>query len=274
MEESGELRAAVRTRDGWAVPHAIVTITDLAGAQVAREQAGESGDLAAPAPRPGTYTAIVTAAGFAPSASTLIVTASGRADLGTIVLARAGGVELPPPGPWTIDPAHSSVAAIAQHLGLSSIRGRFATFEGRVAIAEPVEKSQVVARIDASSIDTGTKLRDDHLRSPDFLNVDEHAVIEYRGHGLTARGTDRWTVHGELTLNGHTQPVDLDLTYLGSGADPWGGVRAAFRATAQLRRVDFGIRFNQILEAGIAAVGDSLKVELEIQAVQGETLPG
>ncbi|MFC4912066.1 YceI family protein [Actinomadura gamaensis] len=273
MEDSRGLRATVRTRDGWAVPHAIVTITDLAGTQVTREQAGENGELAASAPPPGTYTAIVTAVGFAPSASTLIVTASGRADLGTIVLARAGGVELPPPGPWTIDPAHSSVAAIAQHLGLSSIRGRFASFEGHILVAEPLEKSRVVARIDASSIDTGTKLRDDHLRSPDFLNVDEHPYIEYRGDGLTARGTDRWTVHGHLTLNGRTRPVDLDLTYLGTGPDPWGGVRAAFRATTQLRRHDFGIRFNQILEAGIAAVGDSLKVELEIQAAQGDSLP-
>lgn len=273
MEESRGLRAAVRTRDGWAVPHAVVTITDPAGAQVAREQAEESGDLAASAPPPGAYTAIVTAVGYAPSASTLIVTTSGRADLGTIVLARAGGVELPPPGPWTIDPAHSSVGAIAQHLGLSSVRGRFSSFEGRIDVADPVEKSQVIARIDASSIETGTKTRDDHLRSADFLNAGEHPVIEYRGDGLTPRGTDRWTVHGHLTLNGHTRPVDLDLTYLGTGADAWGGVRAAFRATARLRRVDFGIRFNQILEAGIATVGDSLKIELEIQAAQGTSLP-
>ncbi|MEV4255036.1 YceI family protein, partial [Spirillospora sp. NPDC049652] len=207
------------------------------------------------------------------AASTLIVTAPGRADLGTVVLARAGGVELPPPGPWTIDPAHSSVAAIAQHLGLSSVRGRFASFEGRIDIAEPVERSRVVARIDAASIDTGTKVRDDHLRSADFLNAAEHPVIEYRGEGLTQQGPDRWTVHGQLTLNGHTRPVDLDLTYLGTGPDPWGGVRAAFRATTRLRRHDFGIRFNQILEAGIAAVGDSLKIELEVQAAQGTSLP-
>ncbi|WP_026414245.1 YceI family protein [Actinomadura oligospora] len=273
MDDSQGLRAAVRTRDGWAVPHAVVTVTDMTGAQVAREQAEENGDLAASAPPPGTYTAIVTAVGYAPSASTLIVTASGRADLGTIVLARTGGVELPPPGPWTIDPAHSSVAAIAQHLGLSSVRGRFASFEGRVDIAEPVENSQVIARIDAASIDTGTRTRDEHLRSADFLNVADHPVIEYRGDGLTPRGTDRWTVHGHLALNGHTRPVDLDLTYLGTGPDPWGGVRAAFRATTRLRRVDFGIRFNQVLEAGIAAVGDSIKIELEIQAAQGTSLP-
>ncbi|WP_051107885.1 YceI family protein [Actinomadura atramentaria] len=267
------LRAAVRTRDGWAVPHAVVTLTDRAGRQAARVRAGGDGRAAAPAPPAGTYTAIVTALGYEPSARTVIVTASGTADLGTVVLARAGGVELPPPGAWTIDPAHSSVAAVAQHLGLSSVRGRFASFGGRIDVADPVERSTVTARIDAASIDTGTRLRDDHLRSVDFLNAAAHPEITYTGDGLTARGGDRWTVHGRLTLNGVTRPVDLDLTYLGVGPDPWGGTRAAFRATATLRRTDFAIRYNQILEAGVAAVGERLRVELEIQAAQGETLP-
>ncbi|MFC6879843.1 MULTISPECIES: YceI family protein [Actinomadura] len=273
MDDNRGLRGAVRTKDGWAVRHAIVTVTDLMGRQVARVQAGEDGRVAAEPLPGGTYTVIVTAMGYEPAASTLIVSSSGTADLGAVVLARAGGTELPPPGPWTIDPAHSSVAAVAQHLGLSSVRGRFGAFEGRVEIAEPVEGSTVAARIEAASIDTGNKMRDDHLRSADFLNSDAHPAIEYRSTGLTAVGPDRWTVHGHLTLNGVTQPVDLDLTYLGTGPDPWGGVRAAFRATAELRRADFKIRFNQILEAGIAAVGESLKVELEIQTVQGETLP-
>ncbi|MFC0040419.1 YceI family protein [Actinomadura rayongensis] len=261
-----ELRAAVRTRDGWPVPHAVLTLTDRAGRQAARVRATADGDAAVPAPPGGTYTAIVTAPGHAPAARTVIVTASG-ADLGTITLARAGA-DLPAPGAWTIDPDHSTVAAVARHLGLSSVRGRFGTFAGRVEITDPVEHSTVRARIEAASIDTGTKLRDDHLRSADFLNVAEHPYIDYTGDGLTPAGTDRWTVRGRLTLNGVTRPADLDLAYLGAGPDPWGGVRAAFRATTTLRRADYGIRYNQILEAGIAAVGESLKVELEIQAVR------
>lgn len=267
------LRGTVRTKDGWAVRHAVVTVTDLAGNQVARERTGEDGVLAAGPLPAGTYTVIVTAMGFQPAAATLIVSTSGTADIGKVVLGRAGGTELPPPGTWTIDPAHSAVGAVAQHLGLSSVRGRFAAFEGRIEVAEPVEASRVTARIEAASIDTGNKMRDDHLRSADFLSADANPYITYEGDGLTAAGPDRWTVHGRLTLNGITRPVDLDLTYLGSGTDPWGGVRAAFRATAELRRADFGIRFNQILEAGVAMVGESLRAELEIQAVQGEELP-
>ncbi|NKZ02601.1 YceI family protein [Actinomadura latina] len=267
------LRGTVRTKDGWAVRHAIVTVTDLAGDQVARERTGEDGVLAAGPLPAGTYTVIVTAMGFQPAASTLIVSTSGTADIGKIVLGRAGGAGLPAPGPWTIDPAHSTVGAVAQHLGLSSVRGRFAAFEGRIDVAEPVEESRVTARIETASIDTGNKMRDDHLRSADFMNADVNPVITYEGDGLTAAGPDRWTVHGRLTLNGITQPVDLDLTYLGSGSDLWGGVRAAFRATAELCRADFGIRYNQILEAGVVLVGESLRVELEIQAVQGEEIP-
>ncbi|NEA29200.1 YceI family protein [Actinomadura bangladeshensis] len=273
MDAERGLRGTVRTKDGWAVRHAIVTVTDLAGNQVARERTGEDGVLAAGPLPAGTYTVIVTATGFQPAAATLIVSTSGTADVGRVVLGRAGGTELPAPGPWTIDPAHSTVGAVAQHLGLSSVRGRFAAFEGRIEVAEPAEESRVTARIEAASIDTGNKMRDDHLRSADFMNADVNPVIAYDGEGLTAAGPDRWTVHGRLTLNGITQPVDLDMIYLGSGSDLWGGVRAAFRATAELRRADFGIRFNQILEAGVALVGESLRVELEIQAVQGEELP-
>ena len=269
------LTARIRTRDGWAVSHAVVTVTDMTGTQVLRAEADTEGaGRDTTALTPGPYVVIVTAVGYAPTASTAIVTASGRAELGNVTLARQGGTELPPPGPWTIDPAHSSVGAVAQHLGISSVHGRFTEFRGRVEIApDEVEKSRVEAVIRAASIDTGNGMRDEHLRSPDFLDVEKFPEITYRSAGLTAAGSDRWTVHGELTLHGVVRPVDLDLAYLGTGADPWGGTRAAFRATTELRREDFAMNYNQVVQAGIAAIGTTLRVELDIQAVQGESLP-
>ncbi|MFE9453060.1 YceI family protein [Streptomyces sp. NPDC006739] len=269
------LTARIRTRDGWAVSHAVVTVTDMTGAQVLRAEADAEGavrdttELA-----PGAYTVIVTAVGYAPAAASALVTASGRAEVGTLTLARQGGTELPPPGPWTIDPVHSSVAAVAQHLGISSVHGRFTEFAGGIEIApDDVTKSRVQAVIRAASVDTGNTMRDTHLRSADFLDVERHPEITYRSTGVTAAGSDRWTVHGELTMRGVVRPVDLDLAYLGTGADPWGGTRAAFRATAELHREDFAMNYNQVVQAGIAAVGTTLKVELDIQAVQGESLP-
>ncbi|MEU6545712.1 YceI family protein [Streptomyces sp. NPDC046859] len=270
------LTARVRTRDGWAVPHAVVTVTDMAGAQVLRLEADPEGAVRDANPlAPGAYTVVVTAVGYAPAAASALVTASGRAEVGTVTLARQGGTELPPPGPWTVDPAHSTVAAVAQHLGISSVHGRFTRFSGAVEIApDDVTKSRVEAVIEAASIDTGNGMRDGHLRSPDFLDVERHPRIVYRSTGVTAAtGTDRWTVHGELEMRGVVRPVDLDLAYLGTGADPWGGTRAAFRATAELHRDDFAMNYNQVVQAGIAAIGTTLRVELDIQAVQGETLP-
>lgn len=271
------LSARIRTRDGWAVPHAIVTVTDMTGTQVLRAEADDEGAVRdTTSLAPGPYTVIITALGYAPTASTAIVTAGGRAELGQVVLARQGGTELPPPGPWTIDPAHSSVAAVAQHLGISSVHGRFTEFQGRIDIAEgpgDTEKSRVDAVIEAASIDTGNSMRDGHLKSPDFLDVERYPQITYRSTDLTVAGTDHWTVHGELGMHGVVREVDLDLRYLGTGTDPWGGVRAAFRATAELRREDFAMNYNQVVQAGISAIGTTLRVELNIQAVQGLALP-
>ncbi|WP_030929804.1 YceI family protein [Streptomyces sp. NRRL B-24720] len=268
------LRAQVRTRDGWAVQHAVVTVTDTTGTQVLRAAADEDGAVRTDALLPaGAYTVIVTAVGYAPAASTALVTASGRVEAGTVVLARQGGVELPPPGAWSLDPAHSSVGAVAQHLGISSVHGRFTEFSGRIEIAEDLHRSRVDAIIGAASIDTGNDMRDKHLRSADFLDSDRFPEITYRSHGLDPAGPDRWTVHGELTMHGVARDVDLNLSYLGTGPDPWGGTRAAFSATAELRRDDFAMNYNQVVQAGISAIGTTLRVELDIQAVQGDSLP-
>ncbi|MEU5532943.1 YceI family protein [Streptomyces sp. NPDC020362] len=269
------LTAKIRTRDGWAVSHAVVTVTDTTGSQVLRAETDPEGTVRdATELVPGAYTVIVTAVGYAPAASSAIVTAGGRAEVGTVTLARQGGTELPPPGSWTIDPVHSSVAAVAQHLGISSVHGRFSEFAGSIEIApDDVTESRVEAVIRAASVDTGNAMRDTHLRSADFLDVERHPEIAFRSTGLTQAGPDRWTVHGELAMHGVVRPVDLDLAYLGTGSDPWGGTRAAFRATAELHREDFAMNYNQVLQAGIAAIGTTLRVELDIQAVQGDSLP-
>lgn len=269
---SGGITAQIRTTDGWPVPEAVLTVTDLSGRQVARIAANGDGQVSTDPLPQGSYTAIITAAGFAPVARTAVVTGSA-AVLGIVELARIGRATLPQPGLWTIDPVHSAVHITARHLGIASIRGRFTDFSGNIEVAEPVEQSLVQAQIQAASIDTGNKMRDDHLRSADFLNVDAHPLIEYRATRLSPIGSEKWTLHGELTLNAVTKPVDLELTYLGVGQDPWGGTRAGFRAVTDLRREDFAITYNMVLQAGISAVGATLRVELDIEAVQGDSLP-
>ncbi len=266
--------AHVRTTDGWPVPAAVLTVTDSTGQQVTRVSADAEGKVTTEPLTPGTYTAIVTAAGFCPVARTAVVTASGSAALGAIAVTRVGGDDgLPDAGTWTIDPAHSSITVTARHMGIASIRGRFTEWNGKIEVARPVEKSIVVAVIQASSIDTGNKMRDDHLRSADFLGVDQHPHIQYRGTGIVPLGGEKWRLDGELSLNGINRPVSLDLTYLGVGDDPWGGTRAAFHAVTDLKQEDFAITYNQILRAGITAIGTTLRVEIDIEAVRGDTLP-
>lgn len=265
---TGAVTAVVRGADGWPVAEAVLTLIDGAGAQAARAQGDGSGSIVATALRSGAYTAIVTAVGHEPLARTAVVRDGSAADLGEVELRRAGGADLPAPGVWRIDPVHSSIQVTAKHLGISSIHGRFNDFAGEIEIGNPVESSTVAVRIAAASVDTGNSMRDEHLRDPDFLDGEQHPEITFRCTGLRGRGGDKWDLAGDLALCGVTQPVVLDTRFVGVGPDPWGGTRASATATAQLRRDDFAMTFNQALPTGIAAVGTTLKVQIDVQAVQ------
>jgi polyisoprenoid-binding protein YceI len=268
---SGGLTARLRSKDGWAVRNAVLTVTDLTGQQTARADGDEDG-LAVTGPlQPGMYTAIVMAPGFEPAARTVVVPASGTATLGTVTLGRsAAGSPLPPPGKWTVDPVHSAVLLTARHLGMASITGTIGEFSATIEITEPVEKSTVRAVLKADSLSTGSKMRDDHLRSADFMDVSTFPEIVYEGTSVTPVDGERWTVEGTLTLHGESKPVTLDLSYLGTGLDPWGGQRAAFRATTELKREDFSVSWNQPLPTGAVLIGSVVQITLDIEAVQGD----
>jgi polyisoprenoid-binding protein YceI len=268
------LRAQIRTAEGWAVENAVLTVTDMAGQQVARAVADATGAVDTPPLPPGVYTAVLTAAGYTPVARTAQIGSDGSGSLGEVPLAPvAGAVELPPPGPWTIDPIHTNVVATARHLGIASIKARFSDVGGRIVIGRPTERSSVQAEIKAASIDTGIRMRDDHLRSPDFLDVEVYPTITFESTGLRQSGPDTWTLLGELTLHGERRPIELDLHYGGWGPDPWGGVRVAFHAETQLHRNEFAINYNAMVRAGVAAIGTTVKIEIDLEAVQGESLP-
>ncbi|MET9026434.1 YceI family protein [Nocardia sp. NPDC004168] len=268
------LTGRVRTAQGWPVPNAVLTVTDMTGRQIARAVVDETGAVGTELLPAGVHTAVLTAVGFEPVARTVRISPAGTGVLGEMVLAPiAGTVAAPPPGPWTIDPLHSTVIATVRHLGIASIKARFAEVSGRLDIGEPFERSTGHAEIKAASIDTGISARDNHLRSPEFLDVDTYPLIAFTGSGLRRTGGDTWVMPGELTLHGQRRPVDLEVTYGGFGADPWGGVRAAFHAETVLHRNDFAIDYNAVVRAGVAAVGTTVKIDLDIEVVQGEQLP-
>ncbi|WP_432511845.1 YceI family protein [Kineococcus esterisolvens] len=255
------------TREGWPVPGASVTLLGADGTQVARAVTGGDGTFALPAVRPGAATMLVAAPAHEPRASSVLVPQHGTWHAGEVRLRRQGGGEVPPPGVWQIDTAHSSITATAHHLGLSAVHGRFTRFSGVITVPADATGSSVQVEIDASSIDTGNAQRDEHLRAADFLDVAHHPALRFSASGVRLGAGGRWVLPGELTLLRTTRPVDLELTYTGSGPDPWGGTRAAFSATTELHRDDFRMNWNQAVGIGVAVFGTTLKVAIDVQAV-------
>jgi polyisoprenoid-binding protein YceI len=158
------------------------------------------------------------------------------------------------------------------------VEGRFTAFSGEIQVTEPLEESTVHLTITAASIDTGTPDRDGHLRSPDFLDVERFPFLTYRSTGLSHVAGERWRVDGILTIRDLSREVPLDLTYLGSGADPWGGTRVAFTGHARLALRDYAMNWNMALPDGLVVVGPTLRIDLDVEAVltgePGEGPPG
>jgi polyisoprenoid-binding protein YceI len=168
---------------------------------------------------------------------------------------------------WTIDPAHSLVELAVKHMMFSTVKGRFRNVAGTIMLNEAsLGESSVTAEIDAASIDTGEAQRDGHLRSADFLDVETFPTITFRSTEVVQRGTGPFVVVGDLTIHGVTREVSLEAELVGTGSDPWGGQRAGFTATTTINRRDFGLTWNQALEAGGVLVSDQVKISLEIQA--------
>lgn len=170
---------------------------------------------------------------------------------------------------WTIDPTHSSVEFAVKHLVVATVKGRFRDLEGTIHLdEEEPENSSVSATIDVASIDTDVADRDAHLRSDDFLNAEKHPKITFESTRLERLDDTNYRVHGDLTIRDVTKEVALDTEFEGEVNDPWGNRRAAFAATTQINRKEFGVKWNQLIETGGAVAGDTVKITLNIQAVR------
>ncbi len=170
---------------------------------------------------------------------------------------------------WKIDSAHSEVLFYVRHMMISTVRGRFNTINGTVDFNEenPVE-SQVRVEIDAASVDTREKQRDDHLRAPDFLDVEQYPTITFASKRIEQVGDDRGKLIGDLTIHGVTKEVVLDATYAGQAKSPWGTTSAGFGASTEINRKDFGLTYNAALETGGVLVGEKVKIEIELEMIK------
>lgn len=167
---------------------------------------------------------------------------------------------------WTIDPAHSFAEFSVKHMKVAKVKGRFSDIAGHITIdGDDIEQSRVVVGIGAASIDTRNGMRDAHLRSADFFEVETYPAIAFRST-LVRKDGHALAVTGDLTIHGVTREVTLATECNGQGIRPDGVPIVSFSAATWLNRKDFGLNWNSTLETGGVLVGEDVRIDIDIEA--------
>ncbi len=172
---------------------------------------------------------------------------------------------------WQIDPAHTLVEFAVRHMMVSTVKGRFTGVKGTIAVdpANPAA-STVEAEIDVKTVVTGADQRDQHLLTSDFFEVEKYPTITFTSTRIEPQGEERAKVYGNLTLHGVTKEVVLDTELTGVGKNPWGKEVAGFEGRTSISRKDFGLGFNVALETGGVLLGDTIRIEISVEANKAE----
>lgn len=169
-------------------------------------------------------------------------------------------------GTWGFDPNHSSVTFKVRHLGLTNVRGRFNGVDATLVVGEDLASTKFGASIQVATIDTNQADRDAHLRGTDFFSADAHPTIDFSSTAIREKGEGEYEADGDLTINGVTKPVTLDVEFTGTMVHPGDGKEhAGFIATAKITRDDFGIDFNMPLGVDKFALGKKIEIEIDVQ---------
>jgi polyisoprenoid-binding protein YceI len=186
----------------------------------------------------------------------------------TIIDVHAGDDLAPLAGTWEVDPTHSALEFVARYAMFTLVRGRFTSFSGTVMI-DPLhpEATQIDVDIDASSVDTAMAVRDAHLLGEEFFDAERHPKLSFRSQGATVLAAGRYTVRGELTMRGITQPVRLVVDVLGRAPDVLGNPRLGLKATAKVQRAVWGITWNAPVLGGGVALAEEVDLELDVSLV-------
>jgi polyisoprenoid-binding protein YceI len=172
-------------------------------------------------------------------------------------------------GTWVIDPAHSWVGFSVRHL-MSRVRGRFTEFSGEIVIGETPETSSANVTIELSSVDTGNGMRDNHLRTKDFFDIEQTPKMVFSSTDVRAVG-DKWVLTGDLSVRDITKAVEIEFEFL--GVDPTGlqgEKRVGFDGRTSITRGDFGVSFGLAAEGAKVVIGDRVDIHLEIEAALSE----
>lgn len=183
------------------------------------------------------------------------------------LIREVGGRTVPAVGQYKLDPGHTQVGFVARHLVMTKVRGQFENWTAELEIADRIEDSTLVVRMEAKSITTGNPDRDEHLRSPDFLDVENHKELVFRSTAVRASADGAWDVEGLLEIMGIAKPVVLKVDFAGEGVDPWGNTKLFATASTEINREDWGLTWNVALEAGGLLVSKKIKIQIEVQAL-------
>ncbi len=174
-------------------------------------------------------------------------------------------------GTWTLDPTHTTIGFVARHAMVTKVRGSFNEFSGTVTVSDDdLSTAKIQLSIQANSIDTRNEQRDAHLRSNDFLNMDEFPEITFESTSVVVKSDTELEVTGNLTIKGVTREVTIPFEYAGVATDPFGNVRAGFDGAVTVLRSDYGVTWNAPLETGGVLVSDKITLEFEVSAVKND----
>jgi polyisoprenoid-binding protein YceI len=172
-------------------------------------------------------------------------------------------------GEWMVDPGHSRIGFSVRHAMVTTVRGAFTRFEGRLLLdGSRPERSRAEVSVEIDSVDTGVEQRDAHITGPDFLDAAAYPRMTFTSTGVEVSGPDTYRMAGELTLRDVTRPVVLDLAFLGHVIDPFGYERAGFDGTTTINRVDWGLTYNNRLADGGALVSERVRLQLDLAAIR------
>lgn len=174
---------------------------------------------------------------------------------------------VPPPGTFELDPVHTFVTFRAQHLIVGRVQGRFEAVSGAVTVEENVLDSHVEVVIDAASIATHMAIRDDDLRSSNFLDVASYPSLTFRSTGITELPSGQWSITGDLVIKGVAVATEMIVEFNGAVSDPFGNLRVGFHAATTISRRDFGLLHDLENHSGSLFVARDVSIEIDAEAV-------
>ncbi len=169
---------------------------------------------------------------------------------------------------WTIDPTHSEIGFKVKHMMFTNVSGKFKTYEATINTEDDnFENASIEFSADIDSIDTNNADRDNHLKSADFFDAENHPKLTFKATSFTKSGDD-YELTGDLSLRGVTKSVKLQTEFSGLMTDPWGNTKAGLNISGKINRKDWGLNWNSALEAGGVLVGEDVRLNIELQLIK------